>query len=71
MFTITLTKQQLQNLKVFLDRVDLKGNEVPAYYDVARAIYAASSSEEPLTRLTQTSENSEKGVEDNGSSGNN
>ena len=31
---VELTKEQIQNLLVFLSRVDLKGNEVPAYVEI-------------------------------------
>ena len=35
---IELTEQQLNNLQVFLQRVDLKGNEVPAYVEIIQAL---------------------------------
>ena len=35
---LKLTEVQLNNLKAFLERVDLKGNEVPAYVDIINAI---------------------------------
>lgn len=31
----------INNLKVFLERVDLKGNEVPAYVDIINSINQA------------------------------
>ena len=35
---IELTEEQLNNLKTFLQRVDLKGAEVPAYISIANAL---------------------------------
>lgn len=35
---IELTKEQINNLKVFLARVDLKGAEVPAFLEIMQAI---------------------------------
>ena len=33
-----LTQEQLKNLEVFLSRVQLQGNEVPAFNDLLRAL---------------------------------
>jgi hypothetical protein len=38
MKTITLTPEQLEWLKRFLERADLKGREVPAFLEVAQKI---------------------------------
>lgn len=38
MFEITLTSEQLNNLKAFLCRVVLKGAEVPAFLEIMQAI---------------------------------
>lgn len=35
---IELTKEQINNLKVFLARVDLKGVEVPAFMEIVQQI---------------------------------
>lgn len=35
---IKLTEQQLNNLCIFLERVELKGNEVPAYVEIRNAL---------------------------------
>lgn len=35
---IELTKEQRENLIVFLQRVDLKGSEVPAFMEIAAAL---------------------------------
>lgn len=35
---IELTEKQRENLIVFLQRVDLKGSEVPAYMEIAAAL---------------------------------
>jgi hypothetical protein len=35
---IELTKEQLNNLKVFLARVDLKGAEVPAFVEIMQVV---------------------------------
>ena len=35
---VQLTKEQLNNLKVFLARVDLKGAEVPAFVEIMQAV---------------------------------
>lgn len=38
---IELTKVDIDNLKVFLARVQLTGQEVPAYTQILQAIYKA------------------------------
>lgn len=35
---IELTEQLLNNLQIFLQRVDLKGNEVPAFVEIMNAL---------------------------------
>ena len=35
---IILTKEQLSNLQVFLNRVDLKGNEVVAFVEIINIV---------------------------------
>ena len=35
---IILSEQQMNNLQSFLNRVDLKGSEVPAYVDIMQAL---------------------------------
>ncbi len=35
---IELTEQQLNNLKIFLNRVDLKGNEVGAFVEIMQTL---------------------------------
>lgn len=42
---LKLTEVQLNNLMLFLERVDLKGNEVPAYVDIVNIINNASPEE--------------------------
>lgn len=41
MLLIRLTKEDLNNLKVFLDRVDLKGKEVLPFVNILKAIQEA------------------------------
>lgn len=41
MFRITLKEQDLNNLKIFLGRVNLTGQEVPAFSILMNAIYEA------------------------------
>lgn len=38
---IELTEQDISNLKIFLSRVQLTGQEVPAYTQILQAIYKA------------------------------
>ena len=40
-----LTQEQTKNLEVFLSRVQLQGNEVPAFNDLLRAL---STPDEPV-----------------------
>lgn len=40
--SIELTQQQLNNLQVFMQRVDLKGNEVPAYVEIFNVLNEAN-----------------------------
>jgi len=42
---IKLTEQQYNNLKVFLQRVELKGNEVPAFLEIVQALENSQNSE--------------------------
>ena len=35
---IELTEQQLNNLQIFLQRVDLKGNEVQAFVEIMQVL---------------------------------
>lgn len=43
MFTITISPSALANLKQFLLRTDLKGNEVSAFYEVFKSIDEAKA----------------------------
>lgn len=47
MFTIKLSKQDLTNLKIFLERVDLKGKEVLPYTMIVKAVNEAKEEEQP------------------------
>lgn len=42
---IKLTEQQLNNLQAFLQRVDLKGAEVPAYVEIMNTLNNPDKSE--------------------------
>lgn len=42
---IELTEQDMNNLKLFLERVRLTGGEVPAYARILQAIYNAEEDE--------------------------
>lgn len=44
---IELTEQQLNNLQVFLQRLDLKGNEVPAFVEIMNALNKPVIDESP------------------------
>jgi hypothetical protein len=43
---IELTEQQLKNLQAFLQRVDLKGAEVPAYVEIMNMLNNPDKSED-------------------------
>lgn len=43
---IELTEQQLNNLQVFLQRADLKGNEALAYVEIIQALNSPLDLEE-------------------------
>ncbi len=36
--TVTLTEQQLNNLRVFLQRVPMEGKEVPAFVEIMQVL---------------------------------
>jgi hypothetical protein len=40
-YKIVLPKQHLNNLKIFLSRANLTGQEVPAFNEILKAIYTA------------------------------
>ena len=40
-YTINIDEQTLNNLKVFLERINLTGKEVPAYLNVIQALNSA------------------------------
>ena len=44
-----LTQQQLNNLSIFLQRVELKGSEVPAYNELVSVFSNPIIKEEPKT----------------------
>lgn len=46
MFTIEIEKHQLDNLKVFLNRVDLKGLEVPTFIEILNVISQAKENKD-------------------------
>lgn len=49
MLTIALTEQQRNNLLVFLNRVDIKGAEVPAFTEIMLAIHQGTmQKDEPV-----------------------
>jgi hypothetical protein len=37
-YTVTINETQLRDVKVFLERCDLKGSEVPRFLSLAQAI---------------------------------
>ena len=37
-YNIEINEGELNNLKIFLSRVDLKGNEVPAFVEIMNAL---------------------------------
>lgn len=41
MFTLTLTEQDINNLKIFLSRTQLSGQEVAAFSQIMQSIYEA------------------------------
>lgn len=45
MYNMRLTQQDLNNLKLFLDRVDLKGKEVLPFINLLKAISEAREDE--------------------------
>lgn len=53
MFTITLNDQQLRDLKVFLERCDLRGVEAARFLSLVQAINQARSVEDKKEVETQ------------------
>lgn len=45
MHSLELTQQELNNLKIFLSRVNLTGQEVPAFNEIIKAIYSTKQIE--------------------------
>lgn len=45
MYIVKVTEQDLNNLKIFLDRVDLKGKEVIPFVNILKAIQEAKEEE--------------------------
>lgn len=50
MYNVTLSEQDLNNLKIFLERVTLTGKEVLAYNLIIKSIYDAKPTEGEKTK---------------------
>lgn len=54
---IDLTKLQISNLQTFLQRVDLKGSEVPAFIEIVNALnYSTNENNQEMQQSNQTKE---------------
>jgi hypothetical protein len=48
-YTVTVNETQLRDVKIFLERCDLKGSEVPKFLSLAQAIGQAKVVETPAS----------------------
>lgn len=51
MMKLEMTKQQIMNLQVFLERVEMKGNEALAYIEILRALAEARPIEDKTEEI--------------------
>lgn len=56
MTTINFTAEELNNIKVFMERVTMSGKEVPAYIAIMNKLHSAEMNPENDTKTTESTE---------------
>lgn len=56
MTTINFTAEELNNIKVFMERVTMSGKEVPAYIAIMNKLHTAEMNPENDAKTTESTE---------------